>query len=138
MEIFYGNTKELASAKLRMAHTVPDFHGNQTIPISHPIFLYVKIVVSRLKESPTLFNLYNNIILDQEKRGFIEILSPDHQLKQAHYLPHHPVKKETIITPIRIVFEGNFQQRKGLASLNDCLLVGTPFLNDLCSILLHF
>ena len=64
-------------------------------------------LVSRLKESPTLFNLYDYIILDQEKRGFIEKLSPDHQLKQAHYLPHHPVKKDSTTTPIRIVFDGS-------------------------------
>ena len=95
-------------------------------------------LVSRLKESPTLFNLYNHIILDQEKRGFIERLSPDHQLKQVHYLPHHPVKKHSTTTPIRIVFDGSCRQGKGLASLNDCLLVGPPFLNDLCSILLRF
>ena len=95
-------------------------------------------LVSRLMETPSLLHLYNDIISDQEKRGFIERLSSDHQSKQAHYLPHHPVKKDSVTTPIRIVFDGSCRQGKGSASLNDCLLVGPPFLNDLCSILFRF
>lgn len=95
-------------------------------------------LVSRLTESSTLLHLYNNIILDQEKRGFIERLPSDHQRSNVHYLPHHPVKKDSVTTPIRIVFDGSCRQEKGSVSLNDCLLVGPPFLNDLCSILLRF
>ena len=45
----------------------------------------------------------------------MERLSPDHQLKQAHYLPHHHVKKDSITTPIHIVFDGKCQQGKGLS-----------------------
>ena len=71
-------------------------------------------------------------------RGFIEILLSDHQPKHAHYLSHHPVKKLLVTTSMWIVFDGSFQQKKGSASLNDCLLVGLPFLNDFCSILLIF
>ena len=95
-------------------------------------------LVSRLTQSPALLHLYNDIISDQEKGGFIERLSSDHQPEQVHYLPHHPVKKDSVTTPIRIVFDGSCRQGKGSASLNDCLLVGPPFLNDLCSILLKF
>ena len=95
-------------------------------------------LVSRLTQSPALLHLYNDIISDQEKRGFIERLLSDHQPEQVHYLPHHPVKKDSVTTPIRIVFDGSCRQGKGSASLNDCLLVGPPFLNDLCSILLKF
>jgi len=69
------------------------------------------------------------------KRGFIERLSSDYP---AHYFPHHPVKKNSVTTPIRVVFDGSCRQWKGSASLNDCLLVSPPFLNDLCSILLRF
>ena len=95
-------------------------------------------LLARLTESPSLLHLYNNIISDQVKRGFIERLSSDHPQTQAHYLPHHPVKKDSVTTPIRVVFDGSCRQGKGSASLNDCLLVGPPFLNDLCSILLRF
>ena len=40
--------------------------------------------------------------------------------------------------PIRIVYDCSCCQSKEHASLNDCLLVGPPFLSDLCSILLRF
>ena len=41
LEIFCGNTKEVASAKLKTARFP---WKSQTIPISHPISLYVEIV----------------------------------------------------------------------------------------------
>lgn len=95
-------------------------------------------LIARLAESPVTFQLYNNIITDQEARGFIEKVPPNCQSTNAHYLPHHPVKKDSTTTPIRIVYDCSCRQSKTQASLNDCLLVGPPFLNDLCSIILRF
>jgi len=54
------------------------------------------------------------------------------------YLAHHPVKKDSQTTPIRTVHDCNCHESSSAASLNDCLEVGLPFLNDLCSILLCF
>ena len=95
-------------------------------------------LISRLTDSPSLLHLYHNIITDQEARGFIEKVKSTDQPANVHYLPHHPVKKESATTPIRIVYDCSSRQSKEHASLNDCLLVGPPFLNDLCSILLRF
>ena len=99
-----------------------------------------KALIGRLAESPALLHLYNEIIGDQEARGFIEKVptSPDTQSTNIHYLPHHPVHKDSVTTPIRIVYDCSCRKDKGSASLNDCLLVGPPFLNDLCSIILRF
>jgi len=36
------------------------------------------------------------------------------------------------------VYDCNCRENPHAASLNDCLMVGPPFLNDLCAILLHF
>ena len=40
----YTNTRHPVSVKVKMAHTQPDFHGNQTIPIFLHILLCVKDV----------------------------------------------------------------------------------------------
>ena len=61
-----------------------------------------------------------------------------HPTDHAHYIPHHPVKKDSSTTPIRIVYDCSFCSTPGAPSLNDCLLVGSPFLNDKCAIILWF
>ena len=55
-----------------------------------------------------------------------------------HYIPHHPVRKESSTTPIRIVYDCSCRQSQDQPSLNDCLMVGPTFLNDMCGILLRF
>lgn len=62
----------------------------------------------------------------------------DDTAQDIHYLPHHPVKKESTTTPIRIVYDCSCHGDGNTASLNDCLMVGPPFLNNLCAILLRF
>ena len=94
-------------------------------------------LVNKLRKSPELLQLYNSIIKDQEQRGFIERVNDDYTT-DVHYLPHHPVKKDSVTTPIRIVYDCSCQGSGRSASLNDCLTVGPPFLNNLCSILLRF
>ena len=41
-------------------------------------------------------------------------------------------------TPLRIVYDCSSREAKHLASLNDCLETGPPFLQQLPAILLHF
>ena len=94
-------------------------------------------LISHLTDSPSLLNLYHNIITDQEARGFIERVKSTDTQSNVNYLLHQPVKKEAATTPIRIVYDCSSRHNyKEHASLNDCLLVGPPFLNDQCSILL--
>ena len=49
-----------------------------------------------------------------------------------------PIRKESSITPVRIVFDCSFHSSPNSPSLNDCLLTVPPFLNDMCAILLRF
>ena len=92
-----------------------------------------------MRQAPQLLKLYENITLDQECRGFIERVSDTSTPEwSVHYLSHHPVKKDSQTTPIRIVYDCSCRESSSAASLNDCLEVGPPFLNDLCSILLRF
>jgi len=87
-------------------------------------------LVNKLKKSPKLLQLYNDIIKDQKVN--------DDAAKDVHYLSHHAVKKDSVTTPIRIVYNCSCQESDKSASLNDCLTVGPPFLNNLCGILLRF
>ena len=96
--------------------------------------------VRRLAKEPAMLKTYGEIIAEQERRGFIEKV-PDTDLdsdEQIHYIPHHPVKKESSTTPIRIVYDCSCRQTPESASLNDCLKSTPPVLNELTSILLRF
>ena len=92
----------------------------------------------RVAQTPDLLKAYDTILTDQINRGFIEKVDSPHVTDKAHYIPHHPVEKESLTTPIRIVYNCSSRQSSSQPSLNDCLLTGPPFLNDLCSIILRF
>jgi hypothetical protein len=92
----------------------------------------------RLAKSPPLLETYGNIIDDQENRGFIERIEPQETEDAVHYIPHHPVIKNSATTPVRIVYDCSCRQSSSTPSLNDCLQVGPPLLTDMCSILLRF
>ena len=92
----------------------------------------------RLAKTPHLLKIYSNIIKEQEMRGFIERVGNNPTSKAVHYIPHHPVRKESSTTPVRIVYDCSCKQSADSPSLNDCLNPGPPFLNDLCAILLCF
>ena len=95
-------------------------------------------LVNRLSQSPQLLQAYNNIIREQVTWGFIEKVQNTSDCPgKTHYMPHHCVKDSTT-TPIQIVYNCSCRQSVNHPSLNDCLLTGPRFLNDLCSILLHF
>ena len=93
--------------------------------------------LNRLRQNPEILKLYDGIIQDQEKRGFIERVS-DHPTNNVHYLPHRHVRKDSITTPIRIVYDCSCRESASSVSLNDCLQIGPPFLNNLCAILIRF
>ena len=94
-------------------------------------------LLNKLRKSPKLLQLYAGIMKEQEQRGFIERVHND-TTDNVHYLPHHPVKKDSVTTPIRIIYDCSCRGSGKSASLNDCLTVGPPFLNNLCAILLRF
>ena len=89
-------------------------------------------------KTPELLKQYGNIIAEQERKGFIERVPEDDNTSHTHYIPHHPVRKESSTTPIRIVYDCSCKQSHDSPSLNDCLHAGPPFLNDLSAILLRF
>ena len=95
-------------------------------------------LINRLAQTPELLTTYNNILSEQAKRGFIERVQSPAPTANCHYIPHHAVKKNSPTTPIRIVYDCSSHSSQNTPSLNDCLEVGPPFMNDLCSIILRF
>ena len=96
-------------------------------------------LVHRLSQTPGLLQIYNNIITDQIEREFIELVPNTADIpSKTHYIPHHCVKKNSVTTPIRIVYDCSCRQSSNHPSLNDCLQTVPHFLNDLCSIILRF
>ena len=99
-----------------------------------------RALARKLGRQPNLLQLYGNIINEQEQRNFIERVSSTDlpSSKGIHYIPHHPVKKHSLTTPVRIVYNCSCRQSRKHASLNDCLMVGSPPLIDTANILLRF
>ena len=97
-----------------------------------------RTLVRKLALTPSLLSKYSDILEDQERRGFIEQVQHMTNSTRCHYIPHHPVHKKSMTTPIRIVYDCSCHQSREQPSLNDCLLSGDPILNDLCCILLRF
>ena len=93
-------------------------------------------LVRRLAQTPHMLSTYDAIISDQLKRGFIERVQASNTSTGVHYIPHHAVRKDSVTTPIRIVFDCSCSESRSSASLNDCLEPGPTLLNDLCSIIL--
>jgi len=94
------------------------------------------LFLNKPRKFPEFLQLYDAIIKEQQQRGFIERVT-DNIADNVHYLLHYLVK-EVVTTSIRIVFDGSYHGGGKLASLNDCLKIGPPFLYNLCAILLSF
>ncbi|XP_071132834.1 uncharacterized protein [Mytilus edulis] len=96
-------------------------------------------VIRRLRQEPNMLKKYSDIITDQENRGFIERVYETEPIpNKIHYIPHHPVKKDSSTTPIRIVYDCSCRISPNHPSLNDCLMNTPPILNDLTKILIRF
>ena len=76
-------------------------------------------LVKRVAMTPKLLQVYNQILREQEARGFIERVDVTKDYSGTHYLPHHPVEKDSPTTPIHIVFNCSCRQGSNYPCLND-------------------
>jgi hypothetical protein len=85
-----------------------------------------------------MIHKYQSIIKQRLDRGYIEAV-PQSEIgkRNCHYIPHHYVTKDSVTTPIRIVFNCSFKSRNGV-SLNDCLKTGPSLHNNILSIIIRF
>lgn len=96
-------------------------------------------LVKRLRNDPDLVKHYNNILIEQENRNFIEkVHSSVLNEENTHYLSHHPIIRIHPTTPVRIVFDCSAKLSKEDRSLNDCLHSGPSLVPELVKILLRF
>ena len=92
----------------------------------------------KLAQTPELLKTYGAIITEQISRGFIERIQESDIPQNCHFIPHYAVRKESATTPVRIVYDCSCRLSPNHPSLNDCLVVGPPFLIDMCTLLLRF
>lgn len=85
---------------------MPNFNGKRTIlQCLKNQDNNVIDVIDSLKKEPELVK-YREIIAEQKRRGSIEKI--DSQLPNdhtVHFLPHFPVKKDSVTNPIQIVYD---------------------------------
>ncbi|XP_064099411.1 uncharacterized protein LOC135210445 [Macrobrachium nipponense] len=90
-----------------------------------------------------MFDQYQSVLDEYVKLGFIEeVKLEDNSFDPVdginHYLPHHPVFKESATTPIRIVFNASSKESHYAKSLNDGLHAGPNLATKLTDMLLEF
>ncbi|XP_071128314.1 uncharacterized protein [Mytilus edulis] len=121
-------------AKLPWRENAPELPTNEDIAKRR-----TESVIRRLKKDPEMFRKYGEIITDQEQRGFIEKVCDESTCtNKVHYIPHHPVKKDSVTTPIRIVYNCSCRANDSSPCLNDCLATYPPIMTDLTEILVRF
>ena len=97
---------------------------------NHPTLPTNEEVAKRRTRDSALLQVYGDIISEHERRGFLEkIPECDQPESKIHYIPHHPVRKESAITPIRIVYDYSCRSLPDNPSQNDCLLSTPPNLH---------
>ena len=92
-----------------------------------------------LQQSPHILTRYDEIIRDQLRQGIVETIDPSDAgpIGATHYLPHHAVVREDMLTTkLHIVYDAS--ARSNGPSLNDCLYAGPTFGQNILDILLRF
>ena len=89
-------------------------------------------------EKKGMIEIYDGIIKEQTQSKFIEEVPDAQPTDKCHYLPHHGVLKDSVTTPLRIVFNCSSKANKQAPSLNDCLMTGQNLTKKLGDILLSF
>ena len=88
---------------------------------------------------PELIYKYNEQLLNQLKRGFIEqVLDPNIHQGVMHYMSHFPVFKESNTTAMRIVYDASAKISSKALSLDDCLHTEPNLIQRLQNMLLAF
>ena len=112
---------------------LPDHYENSVARLSSHL--------KRLRRDTEILKEYDSIIQDQLRSGVIEQVDtskcPD--IGKVHYLPHHGVvRRDSMSTKLRIVFDASSKATSNSPSLNDCLCSRPALAPIIFKILLRF
>lgn len=69
--------------------------------------------------------------------GFIKRIRDEDNYTKCHYLPHHPVLKESLTSPVRPVFDASCKTGRNQL-LNNCLYKGPNYIELLSVVFMRF
>lgn len=134
--ISYSKKQGRYIASLPWKNDCPDLPTNRDLSLKR-----VSSLLRSLSKDSHKLKTYDDLIKQQLDRDFIEIVD-ENELplpeSRIHYIPHHAVAKDSITTPIRIVYNCSAKASKHRPSLNECLYTGPSLVNDLLAVLLRF
>lgn len=116
------------SVKLPWVDGIPNISNNKKIAQNRLMSASKRLDVNKQ------FKAYDDIFKSWYEEGIIERVNEN---ENGHYLPHHPVFKDSLTTPVRPVFDASCKARNNY-SLNDCLYKGPNYLESLPSMLIKF
>ncbi|XP_068224819.1 uncharacterized protein, partial [Palaemon carinicauda] len=93
--------------------------------------------VKKLK-NPQFVTDYRKILDEYLEENFIELVPLGTRVEKVHYLPHHPVVKNSATTTMRIVFNASYRSNPNSLSLNDSLYTGPNLASKIQSMILMF
>ena len=134
----FNQSVKLENQRYQVEFPWKDRHPN--LPTNYGLALGRLMSLSRkLKEDKSLLDRYNKFLQDQEDQEMIEKVDPVKPIgPRLHYLAHHPVINEhKTTTKLRVVYDASARSQKHSPTLNECMLRGGVFLNDLCGILMR-
>lgn len=117
--------------RLPWINEMPDIPNNKKIASQRLISTTKKLNKNNQYET------YDKIIKAWIEEGFIERVKQDDNYIKCHYLPHHPIFKESLTTPVRPVFDASCKIGRN-PSLNECLYKGPNCIEFLPTILMKF
>ena len=97
--------------------------------------------LNQLRRDPEVLREYKSIIEDQLRSGIFERVGTTECPAdgKVHYLPHHGVmRRDSLTTKLRIVFDASSRATKESPSLNECLYSGPALTPTIFKILLKF
>lgn len=98
----------------------------------------LKSLWKRLRHQQQLLRNYHSIILQQESDDIVEKVTEQESSNPVHYISHHPVIRPEKSTSVRVVYNASGKTNPNEKSLNENILKGRKWLQDMSQIIMRF